>query len=107
MKVVVDPSNLTVRNDRASAHLTRCEFAIVTALIRAGGRCLTYGFLCECIEGITGKEVWLDSLRVHKSRSAQKLSELGVAIRSHYGVGYSMAKMEALVLPTAEEEIAA
>ena len=107
MTAIIDPSNLTIEASGRVVRFTRCEFAIIMALIKAGGRCLTFGFLCDLMNEITGKEAWVESLRVHKVRASQKLSKVGLSIQSHYGIGYSMAKPSVLILPTAEEELAA
>lgn len=102
---VIDPSNYTIADGDELARLTPCEFALFMALLRANGRCLPFGFLCDVLGDVTGKETWQESLRVHKTRIDRKIRRLGMAITSHYGIGYSLAKAEVSILPRAEEII--
>jgi two-component system alkaline phosphatase synthesis response regulator PhoP len=93
-KLAVDPARHIVSWAGQPVHLTAKEFALLVALIEAGGRVLTRQALLESVWGYSYAE-GTRTVDVHVRRLREKLPGLAPHIRTVKSFGYRLAREEA------------
>jgi two-component system, OmpR family, alkaline phosphatase synthesis response regulator PhoP len=86
-EIEVDPARHTVRRSGQAVHLTAKEFALLVALVEAGGRVLSRQTLLEQIWGY-GYAEGTRTVDVHVRRVREKLPELASRILTVKSAGY-------------------
>jgi DNA-binding response OmpR family regulator len=86
----VDRTRHTVRLDGRAVHLTAKEFALLVALLEAGGRVLSRRKLLEDVWGYSYAE-GTRTVDVHVRRLREKLPELAASILTVKSLGYRLA----------------
>ena len=86
----VDRTRHTVRLDGRAVHLTAKEFALLVALLEAGGRVLSRRSLLEDVWGYSYAE-GTRTVDVHVRRLREKLPELAASIVTVKSLGYRLA----------------
>jgi DNA-binding response OmpR family regulator len=86
-RLSIDFDDMRVACDGAAVRLTRKEFGLLAALVRAAGRVATRQ---QLLDAVWGYEYYGDTrtLDVHIRRLRQKLGPCGGAIETVVGVGY-------------------
>jgi DNA-binding response OmpR family regulator len=86
-RLSIDFGDMRVACGGASVKLTRKEFALLAALVRAAGRVATRQ---QLLDGVWGYDYYGDTrtLDVHIRRLRQKLGPCGDSIQTVVGVGY-------------------
>ena len=86
-RLSIDFDDMRVACDGAAVRLTRKEFGLLAALVRAAGRVATRQ---QLLDAVWGYEYYGDTrtLDVHIRRLRQKLGPCGEAIETVVGVGY-------------------
>lgn len=73
--------------------MPRREVSVLEALLRVNGRVVSKSVLLEQVYG-TGASVEDSAVEAHVSRLRKKLAPIGLDIRTHRGLGYSLLESE-------------